>query len=142
MKRLIFCALFIAFVGLAAFKGLRPNPPDQIEVRSGDWPIFLERTVENSVASYSLQFRDEQVLTGVVMDTLEFPDLGQLKYFGKALSVLKTGNNGDIAKFSNFSIKRADKKYDGIWYILRIKWGLTDFRQPESDIMINAIKGF
>jgi hypothetical protein len=63
-----------------------------------------------------------------------------LKYFEKALTTLKTGHNGDIAKFRDYSIKRADKKYEGTWYILKIKWGLTDFRQSEADLMINTIR--
>jgi hypothetical protein len=74
------------------------------------------------------------------MDTLEFANLGQLKYFGQALGVLKKGNNGDIANFANYSIKRADKRLEGgVWYILRIKFGLTDFQQPEADIMCKTI---
>jgi hypothetical protein len=64
-----------------------------------------------------------------------------LKYLGQALDVLKKGHNGDIANFSNYSIKRADKRYEGVWYILRDKWGLTDFQQPEADIMCKTIDG-
>jgi len=74
------------------------------------------------------------------MDTLSFSNLQQLRYFEKALTTLKSGNNGDIAKFKDYSLKRADKKYEGIWYILRHQWGSTDFRQPEADIMIKTIR--
>ncbi|HXL73170.1 MAG TPA: hypothetical protein VN963_06045, partial [bacterium] len=90
--------------------------------------------------SYSLIFRDQQVEDAVVMDTLEFENLGQLKYFGQALDVLKKGHTGDIANFKDYSIKRADKRFDGgVWYILRIKFGVSDFQQPESDIMCKTI---
>jgi hypothetical protein len=66
--------------------------------------------------------------------------LEQLRYFQQGLSALKTGNNGDIAKYKDYSIKRAQQKNEGIWYILRIKWGLTSFQQPEADLMIKTIK--
>ncbi|HMH20142.1 MAG TPA: hypothetical protein VK563_00130 [Puia sp.] len=114
----------------------------QVEIRSGVWPILLEKSNSIPGAAYSLQFRDMQVITGVVMDTLPFPDLGQLKYFGKALSALKTGNNGDIARFKEYSVSRADKKYEGVWYLLKYQWGTTDFQQPEADIIIKAIRDF
>jgi len=137
MKRLILCSLFIPFAG---FNGAYNSSDNLVEIRSGDWPIILERTIEKRDTSFSLQFRNQQVLNEMVMDTLPFPNLQQLKYFEKALSVLKTGKNGDIAKFKNYSIKRAEKKYEGIWYILRLKWSSTDFRQPEADLMINTIR--
>jgi hypothetical protein len=140
MKKLILCALFLPFAGQAGYRSLHPSSTNLVEVRSGDWPMNLERTIDRSDTSYSLLFRDQQVVNEVVMDTLPFPNLGQLKYFEKALSSLKMGSNGDIAKFKNYSVKRADKKYEGIWYILRMQWGLTDFRQSEADIMTKTIK--
>jgi hypothetical protein len=112
-----------------------------LEVRAGEWPINLERTIENRDTSYALIFRDQQFSRGVLLDTLPFPNPGQLKYFGQALTVLKNGHNGDIAQFKDYSVKRADKKYEGIWYILRIKWGLTSFQQPEADLMTKTING-
>ncbi len=101
----------------------------------------LERDIDRRDTSYSLIFRDQQVVDEVVMDTLAFPNLQQLKYLGQALTVLKSGHNGDIATFKSYSIKRADKKFDNVWYILRDKYGLADFQQPEADIMCKTIKG-
>ncbi|MBS1600454.1 MAG: hypothetical protein JST75_19650 [Bacteroidetes bacterium] len=138
MKRLILCSLFIPFAGFDNFPASTVN---LAEVRTGDWPITLERNIERRDTTYSLEFRDQQVLTDVVLDTLEFPNLQQLKYFEQALTVLKKGNNGDIAKFKDYTIKRAEKKYEGIWYILRLKYGSTDFRQPEADLIIKTIRG-
>jgi len=140
MKRLLLSSLIIPFASQAGLYSGHEST-NLVEVRTGVWPITLERTVERRDTTYSLQFRDQQVLTGVVMDTLPFPNLTQLKYFGKALSVLKTGKNGDIAKFKEYSLTRADKKYDGVFFVLKYQWGSTDFRQPEADIMINSIKG-
>jgi len=140
MKKLIALALFIPFVINGGFGKCQAPSTNLVEVRAGDWPINLERTIEQRDTSYALLFRDQQVMNGVVMDTLPFPDLGQLKYFQKALSVLKTGNNGDIAEFKDYSIKRADVKKEPTWYILRIKWGLASFQQPEADLIVRTIK--
>jgi len=142
MKKLFLSVLFIPFAGTAGLQRIPSLSTTHLaEVRSGEWPMDLERDVERRDTFYSLIFRDQQVEDAVVMDTLDFPNLQQLKYLGQALTVLKSGHNGDIAKFSTYSIKRADKKFDGVWYMLRDKFGLTDFQQPEADIMCKTIKG-
>lgn len=143
MKRLILSAAFLPFAGMAGFHSSHFSSTNLVEVRSGEWPINLERDIDARDTSYALLFRDQQVMNGVVMDTLSFPNLKQLQYFGKALTALKAGSNGDIAKFKEYSIKRADKQYEGTWYILRVEFnqfGLTDFQQPEADIMTKTIK--
>lgn len=145
MKKL--CLLFLSPLTFLSWMPLDPSATNLADVRSGKWPISLERDIDQQDnnqldTSYSLIFRDMQVEQGVVMDTLEFRDLGQLKYFGQALDVLKKGQNGDIANFSDFSIKRADNRIEGgVWYILRPKYGQTNFQQPEADIMCKTIKG-
>ena len=142
MKKLFLSVLFIPFAGTAGLQRIPSLSTTHLaEVRSGEWPMDLERDVERRDTSYSLIFRDQHVEDVVVMDTLAFPNLQQLKYLEKALTVLKSGHNGDIARFSNYSIKRADKKFDGVWYMLTDKYGLTDFQQPEADIMCKTIKG-
>jgi len=141
MKRLILSVLLLPFAGHAGFNGVNSSSETLVEVRSGAWPINLERNTERSGTSYSLIFRDQQVMNAQVLDTLEFANLEQLKYLEKALTVLKAGHNGDIAKFKDYTIKRADKKYDGVWYILQPKYGTTDFQQPEADILTKTIRG-
>lgn len=141
MKKLFLSVFFIPFAGTAGLQRIPSLSTTHLaEVRSGEWPMDLERDVERRDTSYSLIFRDQQVEDGVVMDTLAFPNLQQLKYLEQALTVLKSGHNGDIAKFSNYSIKRADKKFNSVWYMLRDKYGLADFQQPEADIMCKTIK--
>ena len=140
MKRVILSLIFIPFAGKAGFNSALTSSTVLVEVRSGDWPISLEKISDKPGESYFLQFRDQQVMTNVVLDTLPFPDLAQLKYFEKALSVLKKGNNGDIAKFKDYSVKRAESKKEGKWYILRYQWGLTNFQQAEADTLINTIR--
>jgi hypothetical protein len=141
MKKLILCFIFLPFAGHPLENGKNGSPTSLIQVRSGNWPISLEREIEGFDTSYSLQFRDKQVLNAESLDTLPFADLTQLKYFQKALVALKNGNNGDIAKFRDYTIKRADPKKGEIWFLLRYKWSLTDFQQTEANLMINTIKG-
>ena len=143
IKDLFLSSLLIPFAGPGGHNGGAGSFPNNlVEVRTGTWPITLESSRENSRTSYFLEFRDQQVARGVVMDTLPFPNLEQLKYFGKALSALKGGTNGDIAQFKDYSLTRADKKLEGgVWFVLKYQWGSTDFQKPEADIMINTIKG-
>ena len=73
-----------------------------------------------------------------VMDTLPFKDLRQLRYLDSAFSGLN--NDGDIANFANYSIKRTTSRIDGTSYLLRYQEGSTEFRQPEVDILRSTIK--
>jgi len=111
-----------------------------VEVRGGAWPIDLERTTDRPGVSFSLIFRDQEVMNGVLLDTLDFANIEQLRYFGKGLQALKRGHNGDIARFADYTITRADKKFEGVWYILRPEYGTTSFQQPEADIIDQTIK--
>ncbi|HLK30045.1 MAG TPA: hypothetical protein VKT28_15800 [Puia sp.] len=140
MKKLILSLILIPFAGEAGLNSFHASSTVLVEARSGEWPITLEKAIEQSRSPYFLQFRDEQVLTGVLLDTLPFTNMEQLKYFEQALSVLKNGSNGDIAKFTDYSIKKTKSKADGTWYILRYKWGLTNFQQREADTLISTIK--
>jgi hypothetical protein len=134
MKKLILSALLLP---------LAQSASNSIEVRGGEWPINLERDTDRSGVSFSLIFRDQQVIQVEVLDTLVFADAEQLRYFGKGLTALKAGSNGDIAKFKDYSIKRADKKDGGgVWYILKCEDGITSFQQPEADIIDKTIKGW
>lgn len=111
-----------------------------VEVRGGAWPINLERTTDRPGVSFSLIFRDQEMTQGVLLDTLDFADAAQLRYFGKGLTALKNGSNGDIARFKDYTITRADKKFEGVWYILRPEYGSTSFRQAEADIINKTIQ--
>lgn len=139
MKRLFLSVLLLPVAG-AIYSWTAIRPPGSVEVRSGQWPISLERTTDRPGVAYSLIFRDQMVTNGSVLDTLDFADIGQLRYFDQGLSALKKGNNGDVARFKEYSITRADKKYDGVYYILRADFGQTIFQQTEADIMSKAIR--
>jgi len=145
MKKLFLSVLLLPFAGRPgldkAHSAATRLPGDNIvEVRSGAWPINLEKNADG-VGTYSLIYRNQEVTTGVSLDTLTFSDLGQLKYFAQGLATLRTGHNGDIATFKDYTLSRADKKFDGIWYLLKYQWGSTSFQQTEADIMGKTIKG-
>jgi hypothetical protein len=130
--------LMIAFCLLALGVGSRRT--SSVEIRGGAWPIDLERTTDRPGVSYSLIFRDQEEMQANVLDTLDFADAQQLRYFGKGLTALQHGNNGDIARFKDYTLTRADKKFDGVWYILRPQYGTTSFRQAEADLINKTIQ--
>lgn len=141
MKKLIVLSLSVLLIPFAGFRARPGNLPESIvEVRAGTWPISLERNADG-VGTYSLIYRNQEIMDGMSLDTLTFPNLDQLKYFAKGLDALKIGHNGDIANYKDYSLSRADKKLGGIWYLLRYQWGSTSFQQPEADIMGKTIKG-
>ena len=130
MKKLLLSLLLIPFV--------KTGPTSSIEIRSGKWPISLE----SDGRAYSLIFRNQEDLRSESYDTVEFANKGQLVYLDSALMTLKRAHNGDQADFSNYSVKRAENKVTGLWYILKTKYATTNFRQPEADVLSKAIRSF
>jgi len=142
MKKLIFLALFIPFLAKAQFKIVNTSTTNLLELRTGTWPLTLQKVTKESETYYVLLFRDQEYSNEVIMKTIRFADLEQLKYFQKGLSTLKTGTNGDIAEFKEYSIKKVDDKKEGTWYVLNAgDGGVTNFQQPDADKMIAAIVG-
>jgi hypothetical protein len=140
MKKLIFLLLFVPFFAKAQFTIVNTSTINLVELRPGTWPLNLQRIIKESDTAYALTFRDQQVLDGDNMSTLRFRNIQQLKYFQKALSALKSGSTGDIAKFREYTIKRTDVRKEGVRYILTCEDGeLTNFQQSEADKMIAAI---
>ncbi len=92
MKKVYLSLLLIPFAGIGRFDNSALHSKKPVEIRSGDWPIILERSVDRFDTSYSIQFRDMQVMNASVMDTLAFPNTEQLKWFEKALTTLKAGH--------------------------------------------------
>ena len=141
MKKFILVVLVIPFAGFTAFKLIYPSTTNLLEVRPDPWPINLQRTIDRRDTSYALEFRDQQVLSGVLLDTLPFANLQQLRYLEQGLSALKKGHNGDIATYEDYSIKRTEViKKDSVWYILRGAGGLTNYQQSEADKLISFIR--
>jgi hypothetical protein len=149
MKKLFFLSLFFPFIAKAQFTISNSSTTSLLELRTGTWPLDLEKIIKETDTCYVLEFRDQQYTNVVNMSTLRFGDLKQVKFFQKGLSALKTGSTGDIAKFKDYTIKRVDVKKDpvtgavgsGVWYTLTCGEGeLTNFQQSDADKMIATIK--
>jgi hypothetical protein len=130
MKKLILSLALLPFAKM--------GPPGPVEIRSGKWPMSFE----SQGNAHLLIFRDQQILMDEVYDTVMYVNRRQLVDLDSALSILKRGHDGDEATFSNYSLKRANKKYDGMWYILRTKYSSTNFRQVEADVIVRTIRSF
>jgi hypothetical protein len=154
MKKLVFLSLFLPLFSplfsKAQFTITNSSTVSLLELRTGTWPLDLEKVIKETDTCYVLEFRDQQYTNVVNMSTLRFGNLAQVKYFQKGLSALKSGTTGDIAKFKDYTIKRVDVKKDpmtgaaasGIWYTLTVGDGeLTNFQQSDADKMIAVIKG-
>jgi len=140
MKKLIVIFLFLPFITKAQFTIVNTSTTNLVELRSGTWPLNLQRIIKESDTCFVLEFRDQGYANEVVMTTLRFPNMEQLRYFQKGLSALKGGYTGDIAKFKEYSVKRVDVKREGITYILNCTAGATtNFQQPDADKIILAI---
>jgi hypothetical protein len=142
MKKLILLSFFIPFFAKAQFTIVNTSTTSLVELRSGTWPLDLQRIIKESDTLYELQFRDQQYTNSVNMSSVRFSGMQQLRYFQMGLSALKKGSTGDVAKFKEYTIKRMDVKKEGVWYILTCgeEGALTNFQQPEADKMIAAIK--
>ena len=140
MKKLMLITFCLPFALKAQFKIVNTATINLVELRQGTWPITLQRVTKESDTSYVLLFRDQHFSDDVIMTTFRFRDMEQLKYFQKGLTALKSGNNGDMAKYKDYTIKRVDVKKQGVWYVLTCAEGaVTNFQQPEADRMIEAI---
>lgn len=141
MKKLLFLSLFILpFFAKAQFTIINNSTTTLLELRTGEWPVELQKIIKEKDTSFALQFRDQQYPTAEIMSTLVFPTLKQVKYLQQALAALKKGSNGDIAQFKDFSVKRTDVKKGDIRYTLISSKGETvAFQQPDADKLIAAI---
>lgn len=139
MKKLLLIFLCVPFLGKAQFKIVNMATINLLELRADTWPINLQRVTTPTDTTYVLNFRTQEYTNAVIMKTLTFRSLDQLRYFQKALSALKVGSNGDVAEFKDYTLKRVDVKQDGIWYTLNYDGALTNFKQVEADKMISTI---
>ena len=80
MKKIVLIFLIIPFAGFTGLKLIYPSTSNLLEVRTDPWPINLQRIIDRRDTSFALEFRDQQVVSGIVLDTLPFKNLEQLRY--------------------------------------------------------------
>jgi hypothetical protein len=141
MKKLLFLSLFIIpFVTKAQFTIVNNSTTTLVELRTGEWPVELQKIIKQTDTSFALQFRDQQYPTAEITTTLVFRDLKQVRYLQQALSALKKSANGTETDFKDFSIKRNDVKKGDVRYTLICSKGETvAFVQMDADKLIAAI---
>ena len=86
MKKLLLLILLSPLAMRAQFKIVNSATINIIDVRQGTWPISLQRITKPTDTCYVLQFRTQEYNNSVIIKTLKFRDLGQLKYFQQGLT--------------------------------------------------------
>jgi len=69
MKKLLVLFFFLPFISRAQFTLTNSSTTSLVEVRTGTWPVDLQRIIKNTDTCYALQFRDQQVTSDVNMAT-------------------------------------------------------------------------
>jgi len=152
MKKLIFLFVLLPFVVVKAKAQFTISNTSTItiaELRSGDWPLQLQRIVKHNDTMYLLTFRDKQYPNNHNVSTLKFGNLVQLRYLEQGLSYLMTADDGTEATYKGFSIKRTDdksmdrkakKKVAKFTLVCTEEGDDTDIQQGEADALVKAIK--
>ncbi|MDO6434817.1 hypothetical protein Q4E93_29665 [Flavitalea sp. BT771] len=152
MKKLIFLFVLLPFVVVKAKAQFTISNTSTItiaELRSGDWPLQLQRIVKHNDTMYLLTFRDKQYPNNHNVSTLKFGNLVQLRYLEQGLSYLMTADDGTEATYKGFSIKRTDdktvdrktkKKTAKFTLVCTDEGDVTDIQQGEADALVKAIK--
>ncbi len=151
MKKLIFLFVFLPLIAVKAkaqFTITNTSTITIADLRSGDWPLRLERIVKKNDTIYLLSFRDKQYPNTHNISTLKFGDLTQLRYLEQGLSYLMTADDGTEATYKAFSIKRTDdknldaktrKKLVKYTLICKEQGDVTDIQPGEADALVKAI---
>jgi hypothetical protein len=142
MKYLLLISLFLHTSPGSWSKKTQYPAIDLMQVRLAPWSINLQRVIYFTDTCYALQFRDQHAMNAVTIRTLDLENMEQLKYFKEGLTTLKNGHNGDVAEFSNYSIKRFDKKKNDTWYILSYDDAVTNFQEAQVNRMLFIVNTF
>ena len=153
MKKLIFLFVLLPFVAVKAKAQFTISNTSTItiaELRTGDWPLQLQRIVKHNDTMYLLTFRDKQYPNNHNVSTLKFGNLVQLRYLEQGLTYLMTADDGTEATYKGFSIKRTDdksstdrkakKKIAKFTLVCTDEGDVTDIQQAEADALVKAIK--
>ncbi len=148
MKKLIFLFLFLPFVitkAKAQFTITNTSTITLADLRTGDWPLQLQRIVKHNDTVYLLTFRDKQYPNNHNISTLKFGSLTQLRFLQQGLDYLMTADDGTEATYKEFSIKRTDdksrKKVVKFTLVCTADGDVTDIQQSEATALVKTIKG-
>jgi hypothetical protein len=142
MKYLLFISLYLHSAGGPWYKKALYPEVDLMQVRLAPWPINMQRAIYYTDTCYAIQFRDQSTMTSVTIKTMDLETMEQMKYFKEGLLTLKKGQNGDIAEFRNYSIKKVGTKKENSWYILSYDGAVTNFQEAQANRMIFIINNY
>jgi len=136
MNYLLLLTLFLFYPGGTSSKTQSFPEVDLMQVRVGTWPINMQRFIYYTDTCFAIQFRDQHAMNAVIYKTMGLETKEQLKYFREGLTTLKKGHNGDIAEYSDYSIKKVGMKKEDSWYILSFDGGITNFQEAQANRLI------
>jgi len=147
MKKLIFLLLFLPMLltkAEAQFTITNTSTITLADLRSGDWPLQLQRIVKKNDTMYLLTFRDKQYPNNHNISQVKFPSLKQLRFLQQGLTYLMTADDGTEATYKEFSIKRTDDKtkrkpVPKFTLICSEDGDVTDIQQNEANALVTAI---
>jgi hypothetical protein len=142
MKQLLVIPLFFHMGGAAGIKQVFYPEVNFMQVRLAPWLINMQRIVYYTDTCYAIQFRDQSTMNAMIYKTMDFETLEQLKYFKEGLITLKKGQNGDVAEFRNYSIKKVGTKKENSWYILNYDGAVTNFQEAQANRMVFIIDSY
>jgi hypothetical protein len=142
MKQLLLIPLFLHMSNETGIKRAFYPEVNLMQVRLAPWSINMQRIVYFTDTCYAIQFRDQATMNAVIYKTMDLETLEQLKYFKEGLLTLKKGQNGDVAEFRNYTIKKVGTKKENSWYILSYDGAVTNFQEAQANRIIFIINTY
>jgi len=142
MKQLLFIPLFFHIGGGTGNKNTFYPEVNLMQVRLAPWSINMQRIIYYTDTCYAIQFRDQAMMNAVAYKTMDLETMEQLKYFKEGLLTLKKGQNGDVAEFRNYTIKKVGTKKENSWYILSYEGAVTNFQEAQANRIIYIINTY
>lgn len=142
MKQLLVIPLFFHLGGAAGIKTAFYPEVDLMQVRLAPWSINMQRIVYYTDTCYAIQFRDQSAMNAVLYKTMDFETLEQLKYFREGIMTLKKGQNGDVAEFRDYTLKKVGTKKENSWYILNYDGAVTNFQEAQANRIVFIINSY
>jgi hypothetical protein len=142
MKQLLVIPFLFHLSGTASIKRVFYPDVDLVQVRLAPWPINMQRVIYYTDTCYAIQFRDQSAMNAVLYKTLDFETMEQLKYFRDGINTLKKGQNGDVAEFRNYTLKKVGTKKENSWYILSYDGAVTNFQEAQANRMLFIVNSY
>jgi hypothetical protein len=142
MKYVLLISMFLHSGSGNGYKKSAYPEVDLVQVRLAPWPINMQRVIYYTDTCYAIQFRDQSTMNSFAIKTMDLETMEQLKYFKEGLLTLKKGQNGDVAEFRNYTLKKVGTKKENSWYILSYDGAVTNFQEAQANRIIFIINSY